>query len=84
MPRVPSVIHPTTSRRCASHPSIDLCSNPILILVISHDMDFIAAVADRILVLEGGRIVADGDHATLVVQDGLYRRLYEAQNASAP
>jgi ATP-binding cassette, subfamily B, bacterial len=49
-------------------------------MVISHDMDFIAAVADRILVLEHGRIVADGDHATLVAQDGLYRRLFEAQN----
>ena len=54
-------------------------------MVISHDMDFIAAVADRILVLEGGRIVADGDHRTLLAQGGLYKRLYEAQNsASAP
>lgn len=51
-------------------------------MVISHDMDFIAAVADRILVLEGGRIVADGDHRTLLAQGGLYRRLYEAQNAA--
>lgn len=52
-------------------------------LVISHDMDFIAAVADRILVLEHGRIVADGDHATLIAQGGLYKRLYEAQNATS-
>ena len=51
--------------------------------VISHDMDFIAAVADRILVLEHGRIVADGDHATLIAQGGLYKRLYEAQNATS-
>lgn len=52
-------------------------------LVISHDMDFIAAVADRILVLEHGRIVADGDHATLIAQGGLYKKLYEAQNATS-
>lgn len=49
-------------------------------IVISHDMDFIAAVADRILVLENGRIAQMGDHRTLMAEGGLYRRLYEAQN----
>jgi ATP-binding cassette subfamily B protein len=49
-------------------------------VVISHDMDFIAAVADRILVLEDGRIAQDGDHHTLMAEGGLYKRLYEAQN----
>ncbi|WP_232425701.1 ABC transporter ATP-binding protein [Mycobacterium sp. JS623] len=49
-------------------------------LVISHDMDFIAAVADRILVLEDGRIAQVGDHRTLIAEGGLYKRLYEAQN----
>ncbi len=51
-------------------------------VVISHDMDFIAAVADRILVLEGGRIAQEGDHRSLMAAGGLYKRLYEAQNAS--
>jgi ATP-binding cassette, subfamily B, bacterial len=49
-------------------------------MVISHDMDFIAAVADRILVLEHGRIVQVGDHRALMAEGGLYKRLYEAQN----
>jgi ATP-binding cassette subfamily B protein len=49
-------------------------------IVISHDMDFIAAVADRILVLENGRIAQIGDHRALMAEGGLYKRLYEAQN----
>jgi ATP-binding cassette subfamily B protein len=49
-------------------------------LVISHDMDFIAAVADRILVIEHGRIAQMGDHRSLMTEGGLYKRLYEAQN----
>ena len=47
-------------------------------VVVSHDMDFIAAVADRILVLEHGRISQAGDHRTLIAEGGLYKRLYEA------
>ena len=49
-------------------------------IVISHDMDFVAAVADRILVLEGGRLAQEGDHDSLMTAGGLYRQLYEAQN----
>jgi ATP-binding cassette, subfamily B, bacterial len=49
-------------------------------IVISHDMDFIAAVADRILVLEHGRITQVGDHHSLMAEGGLYKRLYQAQN----
>lgn len=38
-----------------------------------------AANADRILVLEGGKLVQQGTHGELLNQDGLYRRLYQEQ-----
>jgi ATP-binding cassette, subfamily B, bacterial len=37
-----------------------------------------AARADRVLVLEHGRLVQDGSHAELVTTDGPYARMYEA------
>jgi ATP-binding cassette subfamily B protein len=49
-------------------------------MVVSHDMDFIVAVADRILVLDNGRIAQVGDHHALMAEGGLYKRLYEGQN----
>jgi ATP-binding cassette, subfamily B, bacterial len=49
-------------------------------VVVSHDMDFIAAVADRIIVLEGGRVAQEGTHEELLASGGLYKKLYEAQN----
>lgn len=52
-------------------------------LVVSHDMDFIAAVADRIIVLNHGRAVEQGTHADLLDRGGLYKQLYEADNDSA-
>ena len=49
-------------------------------LVITHDLGLTRA-ADRILVLDGGRIVEDGDHHTLVRSAGLYASLYARQLA---
>lgn len=36
-------------------------------------------LADRILVMKEGRLVQEGTHEELLLQEGEYRRLYEAQ-----
>jgi subfamily B ATP-binding cassette protein MsbA len=46
--------------------------------VIAHRLATVRA-ADRILVLDGGRIVEDGTHDTLVARGGLYARLAALQ-----
>ena len=50
------------------------------VLVIAHRLSTVQH-ADRIIVLERGRIVGCGTHAELIDADGLYRRLYELQFA---
>ena len=50
-------------------------------LVIAHRLSTVMS-ADRVVVLEGGRIVQSGPHARLLREEGLYRRLVERQFAS--
>ena len=47
-------------------------------MVIAHRLSTILA-ADKILVLDQGRIVEQGSHAELLAQQGLYAELYETQ-----
>ena len=47
-------------------------------LVIAHRLATVLN-ADRILVLDNGRVVEEGVHASLVAQDGLYARLARLQ-----
>jgi len=46
--------------------------------VIAHRLSTVVG-ADRIVVLDGGRVVQTGDHAQLLAAGGLYRDLYETQ-----
>jgi ATP-binding cassette subfamily B protein len=47
-------------------------------LVIAHRLSTIVR-ADRILVVDGGRIVEQGTHSELIVLGGLYSELYDTQ-----
>jgi len=47
-------------------------------IVIAHRLATVRA-ADRIIVMDGGRIVEQGNHATLIAQKGLYARLASLQ-----
>ena len=47
--------------------------------IISHRITTLCR-ADKILVLEGGRLVQTGTHEELLKQDGLYKRIADIQN----
>lgn len=49
-------------------------------ILISHRLAS-ARMADRILVLDGGRIVQTGSHEELMARDGLYRTMFLAQSS---
>ena len=46
--------------------------------VIAHRLSTIRS-ADHILVLDGGKVVEQGTHESLMAQQGFYRKLYESQ-----
>jgi ATP-binding cassette subfamily B protein len=52
-------------------------------IVIAHRLATVRA-ADRIIVMDGGKIVEQGTHATLYAQGGLYARLAKLQFQDAP
>jgi ABC-type multidrug transport system fused ATPase/permease subunit len=50
--------------------------------VITHRLSSVVE-ADRILVLEDGRIVEDGSHTELIASDGIYAGMFREQFKSA-
>ena len=48
------------------------------IILISHRFSTVRH-ADRILVLEDGKIIEEGDHQKLMKKNGLYAELFEIQ-----
>ena len=48
------------------------------VVLIAHRLS-VVQVADRVVVLERGRVVADGRHEALVREGGAYRRLWADQ-----
>lgn len=48
-------------------------------LMIAHRLSTVRN-ADKIYVIQGGRVVEEGDHKSLAAQSGLYARLAQAQN----
>ena len=49
------------------------------VVAIAHRLSTIAAM-DRLIVLDEGRIVGEGDHKSLLAKDGLYARLWAHQS----
>jgi ATP-binding cassette subfamily B multidrug efflux pump len=49
------------------------------VVAIAHRLSTIAAM-DRLVVLDRGRIVEEGDHKSLLAQGGLYARLWAHQS----
>ena len=51
------------------------------IIMISHQLS-VAATCDRVLVMDKGKIIQEGNHKVLVKENGLYKQLWERELAT--
>jgi ATP-binding cassette, subfamily B, bacterial len=81
-PRILILDEATSSVDAASEALIQAALGPLLrgrtSLIVAHRLSTVRR-ADLIVVLDRGRIVERGSHATLLARGGLYARLYEGQ-----
>lgn len=49
------------------------------VIIISHRINTLSS-SDKIIVLEHGRLVAEGTHDELIKKEGIYKKIYEAQS----
>ena len=52
------------------------------IIMISHQLS-VAAICDRVLVMDKGEIVQEGAHKDLVKVNGLYKQLWQRELANS-
>lgn len=62
--------------------ALELLTKGRTVLIIAHRLSTVMG-ADRVLVLDGGRVVESGDHHSLMEQGGIYKRLVERQLGAA-
>ncbi|MBM3501540.1 MAG: ABC transporter ATP-binding protein [Armatimonadetes bacterium] len=81
-PRILILDEATSSLDAESESAVQAAINRLLqgrtALIIAHRLSTIRD-ADRILVMERGRVVEEGTHTQLMAAGGLYRALYETQ-----
>lgn len=56
-----------------------ISSKGITTILITHRVSSVQN-ADKIIVLDEGRIIQSGNHETLIAEEGLYKRVYEIQS----
>ena len=49
------------------------------IIIISHRLST-TKMADRIILIQGGKVAEDGSHSELIGRDGIYAKMFEMQS----